>query len=171
MGWRWAYKELVAKQAADFVMFDVGWVGGISEAKKVAALVEAAALPVAPHDCTGPVAFIAGTHMSIHLPNAVIQESVRAYYRDWYRDLVTNLPVIEEGRIRMPAGPGLGTELIPGIEERHDAHVRTSNESTRSAWVWRSHSEYPPTSPDGDSKSSTQPGTQNEAAAGSRPTT
>lgn len=144
MGWRWSFKELVAKHAADIVMFDVGWVGGISEAKKVAALVEASALPVAPHDCTGPVGFIAGTHLSMHLPNAIIQESVRAYYSDWYRDLVTNLPVIEAGRIRPPAGPGLGTELVPGIEDRNDAHVRTSDDSTHAAWVWRSHSELPP---------------------------
>ena len=49
-------------------------------------------LPVAPHDCTGPVALAAGTHLSLNAPNAMIQESVRAYYHTWYRDLVTAMP-------------------------------------------------------------------------------
>ncbi len=144
LGWRWAFKELVRARAADIVMFDVGWVGGITEAKKVAALVGAAALPVAPHDCTGPVAFVAGTHLSVHLPNAVIQESVRAYYTGWYRDLVTNLPIIEEGRIRPPEGPGLGTELLPGLEMRSDVHVRVSDLDSPPPWVWRSHMDTAP---------------------------
>ena len=36
--------------------------------------------PVAPHDCTGPVVYTAATHLSMHLPNAMIQESVRAFW-------------------------------------------------------------------------------------------
>ncbi len=42
-------------------------------------------LPVAPHDCTGPIVLIASTHLSINAPNALIQETVRAYYSGWYR--------------------------------------------------------------------------------------
>ena len=60
-------------------MLDLGWVGGISEARKVAALAEAFQRPVAPHDCTGPVVYTAATHLSMHAPNAMIQESVRAF--------------------------------------------------------------------------------------------
>ena len=60
------------------------WCGGISEAKKIATMAEAYQLPVAPHDCTGPVVLIASTHLSINAPNALIQETVRAYYTGWY---------------------------------------------------------------------------------------
>ena len=34
----------------------------------------------------------ASTHLSLNAPNALVQESVRAFYRTWYRDLVTALP-------------------------------------------------------------------------------
>ena len=81
---------------------------------------------VAPHDCTGPVVFTASTHLSINLPNALVQESVRAYYTGWYKELVTALPTVEEGHVEPPTGPGLGTELLPGLHERPDAHLRTS---------------------------------------------
>jgi hypothetical protein len=66
----------------------------LSEARKIAAMAEAWHLPVAPHDCTGPVVLAASTHLSLNAPNALVQESVRAFYRTWYRDLVTALPEV-----------------------------------------------------------------------------
>ena len=71
---RWAFRELFERGAAGIVMLDIGWVGGISEAKKIATMAEAYQLPVAPHDCTGPVVLVASTHLSINAPNALIQE-------------------------------------------------------------------------------------------------
>ena len=111
---------------AQIVVFDVGWVGGITEARKVAALAEAFERPVAPHDCTGPVVYTAATHLSMHLPNAMIQESVRAFWSGWYGELVTALPVIEDGMVAPPVGPGLGTALRPEVFERADARIRST---------------------------------------------
>ena len=77
-------------------------------------MAEAWHLPVAPHDCTGPVVLCASTHLSLNAPNALIQESVRAYYRTWYRDLATALPKIENGFITVPPGPGSRPGARPG---------------------------------------------------------
>lgn len=124
---RWAFREAMEKGAAGIVMLDLSWCGGISEAKKIATMAEAFQLPVAPHDCTGPVVLIASTHLSVNVPNAMIQESVRAYYTGWYQELVTALPTVANGQISPPPGPGLGTELLPDLAERADAHVRVSD--------------------------------------------
>jgi L-alanine-DL-glutamate epimerase-like enolase superfamily enzyme len=107
-------------------MLDLSWVGGLTEAKKIASMAEAYHLPIAPHDCTGPVVLTASTHLSINAPNAMIQESVRAFYTGWYGELVTALPVIEQGMIRPPEGPGLGLELLPTLRNRPDAYLRVS---------------------------------------------
>jgi L-alanine-DL-glutamate epimerase-like enolase superfamily enzyme len=123
---RSAFRELMEKGAARIVMLDVSWCGGIGEAKKIATMAEARHLPVAPHDCTGPVVFTASTHLSVNLPNALVQESVRAYYTGWYKELVTALPSVADGHVSPPDGPGLGTDLLPGLRERPDAHLRTS---------------------------------------------
>ena len=114
------------KGAAEIVMFDLSWCGGLSEAKKIATIAEAYHLPVAPHDCTGPVVLAASTHLSVNLPNALTQEKVRAYYTGWYKELVTELPEVSGGHVSPPEGPGLGTELLPGLRERTDAHLVTS---------------------------------------------
>ena len=123
---RWAFRDLLETGAAGVIMLDLSWCGGVSEAKKIATMAEAWHLPVAPHDCTGPVVLCASTHLSLNVPNALIQESVRAYYRTWYRDLVTALPEVHDGFISVPPGPGLGMELAPDIEKRFTASIRVS---------------------------------------------
>ena len=126
---RWAFRDLLETGAAGVIMLDLSWCGGLSEAKKIATMAEAWHLPVAPHDCTGPVVLCASTHLSLNAPNALIQESVRAYYRTWYRDLTTALPKVENGFITVPPGPGLGLELAPDLADRFNATVRTSKAS------------------------------------------
>src|SRR5260370_2224708 len=116
-------------------MLDIASCGGLSEARKIGAMAEAWHLPVAPHDCTGPVVLCASTHLSLNAPNALVQESVRAYYRTWYGDLVTALPKVENGMISVPPGPGLGLELVPDLDKKFTVLRRQSKreEPSRSA--------------------------------------
>ena len=115
---RFRFRDLLETGAAGVVMLDLSWCGGVSEARKIAAMAEAWHLPVAPHDCTGPVVLAASTHLSLNAPNALIQESVRAFYRTWYGDLVTALPQVQNGMIAAPPGPGLGLDLHPDLDKR-----------------------------------------------------
>lgn len=123
---RYAFREMLEKQAVGIVMFDPGWVGGISEARRIANLADAYHRPVAPHDCTGPVAYTVGTHLCLATPNAMIQEGVRAYYHGWYQDVITQLPETERGFVAAPSGPGLGTRLLPDFATRAGVTLRAS---------------------------------------------
>ena len=107
-------------------MLDLSWCGGISEAKKIASMAESFQLPVAPHDCTGPVVLVASTHLSLNATNALVQESVRAFYTGWYRELVTTVPEMVDGHVLASGTPGLGLELLPEVPRRPDAIVRIS---------------------------------------------
>jgi len=115
LGTRWAFRDLLETGAAGVIMLDLSWCGGVSEARKIAAMAEAWHLPVAPHDCTGPVVLAASTHLALNAPNALVQESVRAYYRTWYRDLAIGLPTIDRGFISVGRAPGHGVELHPDL--------------------------------------------------------
>ena len=129
LAYKWGFKDYLQTGVAGIVMLDLSWCGGLSEARKIAAMADAWQLPVAPHDCTGPVVWAASTHLSLHAPNALIQESVRAFYTGWYRELVTELPQVNRGMISVNDKPGLGIELLPDLHKRADAVVRTSNAS------------------------------------------
>jgi L-alanine-DL-glutamate epimerase-like enolase superfamily enzyme len=121
---RYAFRELFERHAVSIAMFDVGWVGGLTEAKKIAAMAEAHHIPVAPHDCTGPINYVADVHLDFAITNCYVQETVRAYIHGWYSRLVTNLPRIENGYVFPPEGPGLGTALKPEVLERADVTVQ-----------------------------------------------
>jgi len=127
---RWGFRDLLETGAAGVVMLDLSWCGGLSEARKIASMAEAWHLPVAPHDCTGPVVLCASTHLSLNAPNALVQESVRAFYRTWYRDLVTALPEVRNGMITVPPGPGLGMELHPDLDRAFTTSRRKSDATT-----------------------------------------
>ena len=126
LGTRWSFRDLMERGNVGVVIFDPSWVGGISESKKIASMAESHQLPVAPHDCAGPVEFTTSVHLTINAHNAILQEAVRAFYTGWYRELVTELPRVEDGFVYPLTGPGLGTQLLPEVPGRPDAHVRTS---------------------------------------------
>jgi L-alanine-DL-glutamate epimerase-like enolase superfamily enzyme len=120
---KYQYRQLMERRAADIIMVDPTWVGGITESRKLTALAESFGLPVAMHDCTGPFTLMAGLHLSLSAPNAIYQESVRAYIRTWYSELVPHSVEIVNGHILPPTGTGIGTYLLPQVFERPDATV------------------------------------------------
>ena len=123
---RQRFRELLDANALGVLIFDVGWTGGITEARKIASLAEAYEIPVAPHDCTGPLLLAASAHLSVHLPNAILQEQVRAFLHGWYAEVTTGLPAVTDGYMSAPVGPGLGCRLRPEVWRRRDAVIRTS---------------------------------------------
>jgi len=125
-GGRADFRALIEMEALSTIILDLSWCGGISEARKVASIAEAWHVPVAFHDCSGPVVLAASTHLAMNVRNCFIQEMVRAFYFGWYRELVTDLPPVEHGMIRPLAAPGLGLKLLPEVLRRKDCHVRRS---------------------------------------------
>lgn len=128
---RWSFREVLERNAAGIVMADLSWSGGISEARKIANLAEVYQRPVMFHDCTGPVVLAASTHLSLNAPNALVQETVRAFTTGWYGELVTELPVIAHGTIAPLEKPGHGIDLIPTLSERQDAHLVVSADESQ----------------------------------------
>jgi len=110
---RWGYRELLENRAASIVMLDLAWCGGLSEAKKIANCAETYYLPVAPHNCSGPVSHFANWHFSIATPNFLILETVRRHYGERYISIATSTGAPTNGRLGLPPGPGLGVELKP----------------------------------------------------------
>ena len=126
LGSRFPYKDMLDRDAMHVVMADLCWTGGLTEGRKIAAMADTYHRPFAPHDCIGPVGFIAGIHASFSQPNTLIQESVRAFYSGWYKELVDTMPTIRDGYVYPMEGPGLGVELLPAVFERQDLTVRRS---------------------------------------------
>lgn len=125
---KYDYNDLFANVDVDVVMFDIEWLGGITEAKKVTAMAEANQLAIAPHNCGGPVLHFANLHVGAAVPNLMIMESVRGRYNGWHRELVTTPAEAENGRLLLPDGPGLGTELSDSVVSAEGVERRVTGE-------------------------------------------
>ena len=125
---RWGFRELLENRAASIIMPDIAWCGGISEGKKIATMAETYYLPIAPHNCGGPILHFATAHFSANITNLYIMESVRRHYHDEYEGLVTRKLIPDAtGDLPLPPGPGLGVELSSEVLSRKDAVVRKSS--------------------------------------------
>ena len=118
------FRDLVAGGGVAVPIMDVTWGGGITVARKVAALAEGAGLPVAFHDCSGPVTLAASTHLALACPNVREQEITRAFYFGWYHQLVDQPPPLTQGVIAAPDGPGLGLRLQDDMLSRDGVRHR-----------------------------------------------
>ena len=125
-GGRADYRSLLELNSLSQIIMDISWGGGLSEANKVSSMAEAWHIPIAFHDCTGPITLTASTHLALANSNCYIQEMVRAFYYGWYSDLVTNLPPLKNGHITVPEGNGLGLSLQKDVYKRKDIHIKSS---------------------------------------------
>jgi L-alanine-DL-glutamate epimerase-like enolase superfamily enzyme len=121
---RASYLQLLQANAADYVMIDPTWAGGISETRRIIELAQAYNISATMHDCTGPMTLFAGLHCSVASRNVVLQETVRAHIRTFYKDLIDRQPVIENGWLLPPTDPGLGTAFLPELFKAGNHPVR-----------------------------------------------
>ncbi|MFN3650548.1 MAG: mandelate racemase/muconate lactonizing enzyme family protein [Armatimonadota bacterium] len=121
---RFQFREIVENGAAQFIMPDVAWCGGITEMRKIATMADTYYLPICPHNCGGPIQHAASIHLAAYVPNLFILESVRRHYLREYQGLVTTTMPAEDGWLPVPGTPGLGMELDPSVWERDDVEVR-----------------------------------------------
>lgn len=107
---RWDYHPMFDKGAADYLQPDISHAGGIGELKKIAAEAESRYLPFAPHNPSGPVANAATLQLAATCPNFCILEIM---YSDvvWRKDVTDEALTYHDGKIVIPAKPGLGIEI------------------------------------------------------------
>jgi 2-dehydro-3-deoxyphosphogalactonate aldolase len=115
---KYDFARLLDSRAASILQMNLGRVGGILEAKKIAALAEVRYAQIAPHLYCGPVVGAANIQVAACSPNFLIQESIL----DWsgFHAEILKKPIRwEDGYIIPPDEPGLGVELNEAVAERH----------------------------------------------------
>lgn len=104
-------------RAADVFMIDVPW-NGFSQSKKIGDLAEVYQLNVAPHNYYSHLSTNISVSLCASLPNIRIQE-IDIDDVPWKDDLVTVQPEIANGNLKVPTGPGFGTDLNEEVALAH----------------------------------------------------
>ncbi|MFB7271029.1 mandelate racemase/muconate lactonizing enzyme family protein [Streptomyces sp. NPDC056244] len=107
------FRELFESQAADIIQPDVGHIGGILEARKLAATAETHYVLVAPHNVGGSVLTAASLQLAACTPNFKILEHFNDFADAEIKKVVTDAPEVDPatGCFRVPDAPGLGVEF------------------------------------------------------------
>ncbi len=124
---RGLYRQALDRQAADYVMIDPTWVGGISESKRIAELAQVYNVPVLMHDCTGPLTLMAGLQIAASVPGVTYQETVRAHIATIYPHLIDDQLQVQEGHLPLPKRNGIGIRLLPQLFSTDQPSYRKSS--------------------------------------------
>ncbi|MHC4878830.1 MAG: mandelate racemase/muconate lactonizing enzyme family protein [Planctomycetota bacterium] len=109
------YRQVLESAAADYIMIDPTWVGGISETRRIAELAQLYNIPVLMHDCTGPLTLFSGLNVSAAVPGITYQECVRAHLATLYPQLIDTDVTVEDGSIAIHDRPGIGARWLPEL--------------------------------------------------------
>jgi len=128
---KYEFARVLENRAAAVLQFAIGRVGGILEAKKIAAMAEPYYVDIAPHLYAGPIEAAANVHLATATPNFLIQESIETMGN--FHSAILKKPLKWENGYLYPSDePGLGVELNDEVVKAHpytgkDLHLSMTN--------------------------------------------
>jgi len=115
---KWEFARVLEAKAASILQMNLGRVGGILEAKKIAGMAETYHCVIAPHLYCGPVVGAANIQVSACSPNFLILESIGQW--DGFHAEILKKPIQwQDGYVIPPTEPGLGVELDEDVALAH----------------------------------------------------
>jgi 2-dehydro-3-deoxyphosphogalactonate aldolase len=115
---KYEFSKILQSQGASILQMNLGRVGGILEAKKIAAIAETHYAQIAPHLYCGPIVGAANIQVSTCCPNFLIIEGVKDW-GDFYSEILKEPIQWEKGFVIPPTKPGLGVELNETVAKKY----------------------------------------------------
>jgi len=108
---KWDCLPLISEQLIDYIRCDLAHIGGITEAKKIAAIAECYSVQTAWHGPgdIAPPTHAANVHLDLATPNFGVQEMV--FFSDRVREVLPGGPTFKDGYLQVTDTPGLGTDI------------------------------------------------------------
>jgi L-alanine-DL-glutamate epimerase-like enolase superfamily enzyme len=111
------FKPYFEQYAMDVAIIDVSW-NGIWQGHKIAAMAEAYEINIAPHNFYGHLSNLMSAHLCVTVPNFRIME-IDIDDVPWKDEILTRIPEIKDGQLKLPSGPGWGTDLNEEVIRAH----------------------------------------------------
>lgn len=115
-----AFRDLLERRACSILQPDITHCGGLTEARRIAALAEAYRVALAPHNPQGPVSTAASLEFGFATPSYIICETVDSDV-PWRQDVVSESYAIDpaDRTVRPSDRPGLGIEINEDEVKKH----------------------------------------------------
>jgi galactonate dehydratase len=131
---KYGFRPVLEAGGLGLIQPDLSICGGLSEGRKIAAMADAYAVGVAPHNAYGPILTAASLQLDTCIPNFVIQEHVslgEGIFKEPFQQ--------KDGYVWVPEGPGLGVEVDEAAVrarryEPHDVPLLTLEDGSIADW-------------------------------------
>ena len=120
----WEFEMLLQRGAVQYVRPDVCMCGGLTHAKKIAAVAEAHYVDVVPHNPLSPVSTAACVQLAAAIPNFALQEYPSNEWEPPKSEMIKMPLRYADGFVIVPDAPGIGVELAEDAAERHPYRAR-----------------------------------------------
>ena len=111
---KYDFARLLQAGSAAIFQMNLGRVGGLLEAKKIAGMAEVHHVQIAPHLYCGPVVGAANIQLATCSPNFLILESIESW-GGFHSEILQSPIPFEDGHVIPPTAPGLGVELNEAV--------------------------------------------------------
>ena len=115
---KYDFARLLRAGGAAILQMNLGRVGGILEAKKIAGMAEVEHAQIAPHLYCGPVVGAANIQLATCSPNFLILEGIERW-QGFHAEILRKPITWQEGYVIPPSAPGLGVELNEEVARKH----------------------------------------------------
>jgi L-alanine-DL-glutamate epimerase-like enolase superfamily enzyme len=115
---KYEFARVLDLGAASILQMDLGRVGGLLEARKIAAMAETRYAQIAPHLYCGPIVGAANIQLATCSPNFLILEGIQKW-GGFHAELLKAPIRWEDGYVIAPTEPGLGVELDEAVARAH----------------------------------------------------
>jgi len=114
------FRDLFQARGCEICQLDITHCGGLTEARRIAALADAHRMALAPHNPQGPVSTAASLEFGFAQPGYIICETVHEDV-PWRQDVVQQgFTVEKQGRLVRPGNlPGLGVTINEAEVKKH----------------------------------------------------
>jgi mannonate dehydratase len=136
---KWECLPLITEQLIDFIRCDLAHVGGITEARKIAAIAECYQVQTAWHGPPdiSPITHAANVHLDLATPNFGVQEWV--VHPKEVADVIQGGPTFTDGYLNVSDAPGLGCDIDEKAAAKFPyrrAYLPTSRRADGSVQDW-----------------------------------
>jgi L-alanine-DL-glutamate epimerase-like enolase superfamily enzyme len=120
------FQRMINGQAVDIVQPDIGYIGGVSRARKVAVLAEAAGIPCTPHCANDSLLQVFTLHLAAAMPACTQYQEWSIEQTSWTRDVYEPVLEVVDGAVQAPTAPGWGVTLDPAFVKEAELTASTA---------------------------------------------
>jgi L-alanine-DL-glutamate epimerase-like enolase superfamily enzyme len=118
------FKRMIDNRVVDIVQLDVGYIGGITQARKVAEMADLTGIPCTPHCANHSMLQVFTLHLAAAMPACYHYQEWRVDTdAQWAEEIYEPLLQVIDGKVALPTAPGWGVALQPEFVKKADVRA------------------------------------------------